>query len=100
MFQKMNCFIYPQHLQTFFHKNILENLTLQFFPGKACGSFSVSHLTDPLMHTEAVKTGDIQILLRLLFVFKSLLKYIFLLAGDLDTFFGMYELLETLQHNL
>lgn len=67
MFQKMNYLIYPQHLQTFFHKNILENLTLQFFPGKAFGSFSVSHLTDPLMHTEAVKTGDIQILLRSLY---------------------------------
>lgn len=52
------------------------------------------------MHTEAVTTGDIQKLLRLLFVFKSLLKYVFLLAGDLDIFFWMYELLETLQHNL
>lgn len=52
------------------------------------------------MHTEVVTTGHIQIIPRLLFVFKSLLKYVFLLAGDLDTFFGMYELLKTLQHNL
>lgn len=40
------------------------------------------------MHTEVVTIGDVQIIQRLLFVFKSLLKYVFLLAGDFETVFG------------
>lgn len=68
-----------------FHDKITENLALY---RKAWQSFSISHLADPLMCTTIVTLGDIQIIRRLLFVFKFLLKYLILLAGDFETVFG------------